>query len=210
MGSSAQADLHFVATNIPGASTAGLASTLYNYSYNGSQTLTPLNAESVVYLDNVEHAGINSQPTAGRVGYEVLLHEIGHALGLAHPFDSSRPLPSSQDNTNNTVISYTRAGPYKTTFQAFDLLALDWIYGRDGLGGTWGMNSTNGPKLNFSSQPSGTAGPDVFTSTQANETFSGAGGGGHPGGPRCPGRLLADPQGRGLAAGGWHGGPGRH
>ncbi len=176
VGSSAQADLHFVATNIPGASTAGLASTFYNYSYNGSQTLTQLNAESVVYLDNVEHAGINNQPAAGGAGYEVLLHEVGHALGLAHPFDSSRPLPSAQDNTNNTVMSYTHAGPYKTTFQAFDLLALDWIYGRDGLGGAWGMNSTNGPTLSFASQPSGTAGPDVFISTQASESFNGAAG----------------------------------
>lgn len=180
VGSSAQADLHFVATNLPGVSTAGLASSFYNYSYNGSQVLTQLNAETVVYLDNVEHAGINNNPVAGGSGYEVLLHEVGHALGLAHPFDSSRPLPSAQDNTNNTVMSYTHAGTYKTTFQAYDLLALDWIYGRDGLGGTWGMNSTNGPSLALTNPPAGTAagtaGADVFNSTPANEVFDGAGG----------------------------------
>jgi hypothetical protein len=176
---SSQADWHFVATNIPGASTAGLASTFYNYSYNGSQVLTRLNAETVVYLDNVEHAGINNQPTAGGAGYEVLLHEVGHALGLAHPFESPKPLPAAQDNTNNTVMSYTHAGPYKTTFQAYDLLALDWIYGRDGLGGTWGFNSTNGPSLALGNTPAGqtgTPGPDVFNSTSASETFDGAGG----------------------------------
>ncbi len=180
-GSSAQADLHFVATNLPGSSTAGLASSFYSYSYNGSQVLTQLNAETVVYLDNVEHAGINNNPVAGGSGYEVLLHEVGHALGLAHPFDSSRPLQPAQDNTNNTVMSYTHAGPYKTTFQAYDLLALDWIYGRDGLGGTWGMNSTNGPSLALTNTPptgstTGTAGADVFNSTTANEVFAGAGG----------------------------------
>lgn len=192
VSSSAQADIHFAATNLQGPTTAGLASSFYNYGYSGSeQTLTSLNAEVVIYLDNVEHARINNTPNAGTVGYEVLLHEVGHALGLAHPFDSPRPLPASQDNTNNTVMSYTDAGSPKTTFQAYDLLALDWIYGRDGLGGTYGFNSANGPTLTFSTTPTtptapttpttpttptGTAGADIFVSTNANESFNGLGG----------------------------------
>ncbi len=154
VATSAQADLHFAATNLQGPSTAGLASSGYSYGYTvPGQVLTSLNIEAVVYLDNVEHAGINNNPTAGGSGYEVLLHEVGHALGLSHPFDSSHPLPSAQDNTNNTVMSYTHAGPNKTTFQGYDLLALDWLYGRDGLGGTYGINSTKGPTLTFDAAP---------------------------------------------------------
>lgn len=175
----AQADVHFAATNLQGASVAGLASTYYGYSYMQNGTITRLEAEALVFLDNVEHAGINSQPVAGSVGYEVLLHEIGHMLGLAHPFSSPRPLPVGQDHTDNTVMSYTDRGGNKSVFQPYDLLALDWLYGRDGLGGVWGFNSTNGPSLALDVQPVsfvGTALPDLFRSTSASESFDGLGG----------------------------------
>ena len=113
VATSAQADVHFAATNIAGSSTAGLASSFYSYSYQSNGVLTRLEAESIVYLDNVEHAGINNQPVVGSAGYEVLLHEVGHVLGLGHPFSSSHPLPSALDNTGNTVMSYTKMGASK-------------------------------------------------------------------------------------------------
>lgn len=176
---SAQADIHFAAANLQGAATAGMATSFYSYSFQSDGALTRLEAECLVYLDNVEHANINNQPVAGTIGYEILLHEVGHMLGLAHPFDSARPLPSSQDNSDNSVMSYTWQGAYKTQFQLYDVLALDWIYGRDGLGGTWGYNSSNGLSLTPVTQPVwfvGSQRADVFVSTSANETFDGAGG----------------------------------
>ena len=115
---SAQADVHFGATNLQGASVAGLASSYWRYSSAQDGTIVSLEAESIIYLDNVEQAGINSQPVAGSIGYEVLLHEVGHMLGLAHPFDSPRPLPTTEDNTSNTVMSYTDRGAPKSQFQA--------------------------------------------------------------------------------------------
>ena len=179
VATSAQADVHFAATNIAGSSTAGLASSFYSYSYQSNGVLTRLEAESIVYLDNVEHAGINNQPVVGSAGYEVLLHEVGHVLGLGHPFSSSHPLPSALDNTGNTVMSYTKRGASKSQFQPYDVLALNWIYGGDGLGGAWGFNSTHGPSLSPTTTPVrfvGTALPDVFASMAANESFDGAGG----------------------------------
>lgn len=179
VASSTLADVHFSAYNLSGAATAGLASTFYSYSYQSNGVLTRLNAESIVFLDNVEHAGINNQPVAGTAGYEVLLHEVGHMLGLAHPFESSRPLPTEQNHTDNTVMSYTWRGANKSEFQPYDVLALEWIYGRDGLGGTWGFNSLNGPSLALSNQPAryaGTALADVFHSSAVNELFDGSGG----------------------------------
>ncbi len=145
--SGADADFHFGATNVAGATTAGLTQTAESWSFTGANVLTAYSAEAFIYLDNAEFLATNSNPTSGSSGYEILLHEIGHALGLGHPFDGAFLLPADQDNTNNTVMSYTHAGAIKTTFQSYDLLALRWLYGEDGLMGSWGFNSSNGPSL---------------------------------------------------------------
>jgi serralysin len=46
-------------------------------------------ADAFVYLDNVEWNYQNANLAPGGQGYETLLHELGHALGLKHPFDDS-------------------------------------------------------------------------------------------------------------------------
>lgn len=38
--------------------------------------------------------------------YGALLHEIGHALGLKHPFEGAVQLPSNMDHRLNTLMSY--------------------------------------------------------------------------------------------------------
>jgi len=43
----------------------------------------------------------------GAYNFESLLHELGHALGLKHPFEDTPVLSSSLDNTLYTVMSYT-------------------------------------------------------------------------------------------------------
>lgn len=147
-GSGSSADIHFGAYDLDGASTAGLMQGKEGWTSSPiGGSLISYTAEAYVFLDNVDWASINTTPTKGGAGYEVLLHEIGHALGLGHPFDGAFTLPAAQDNTNNTVMSYTHAGAYKTTFQSYDLLALAWLYGNDGLKGSYGFNSTNGPTL---------------------------------------------------------------
>lgn len=140
------ADFHFASKNISGATTSGIMESTEGWSHS-SGTLVTYTAEAFIFLDNVEFAGMNSAPVAGSDGYEVLLHEIGHALGLGHPFDDPHRLPADQDNTDNTVMSYTSAGANKSTYQSYDVLALRWIYGEDGLLGSRGLNSTLGPSL---------------------------------------------------------------
>ncbi len=56
-----------------------------------------------------------------------LLHEIGHALGLKHPFEGNPTLTAASDNTSNTVMSYT--GERQNELRPFDLDAIRAIYG---------------------------------------------------------------------------------
>jgi hypothetical protein len=44
---------------------------------------------------------------AGNYGYMTINHELGHALGLKHPFEDGATLPTVQDNRVNTIMSYT-------------------------------------------------------------------------------------------------------
>ena len=43
----------------------------------------------------------------GGEGYLLLIHEIGHALGLKHGFSGASVLPASLDSRQHTVMSYT-------------------------------------------------------------------------------------------------------
>ena len=79
-------------------------------------------------------------------GFATLLHEIGHALGLKHPFEDGVTLPANLDLTTYTIMSYTdddTAGssvwnyennPYgdyiiSSTPMLFDVAAVQHLYG---------------------------------------------------------------------------------
>ncbi len=160
------ADIHFAQRDLSsrGQYVSGLCSTTAPYSYIG-QNLTSYSPEAYVYLDNRPSShfyAANQNPVPGNSGYETILHELGHALGLKHPFeaddDNTATLPASEDNTANTLMSYTDAvsGVYYSTYSQYDIAALNWLYGVDGLQGSWGI---------------GTYGY-YYTGTSYNETFS--------------------------------------
>jgi Ca2+-binding RTX toxin-like protein len=59
----------------------------------------------------------------------LLLHEIGHALGLKHPFDDDPTLATDLDNFASTVLSYTSGGTAGDVLGTFDLQAIRYLYG---------------------------------------------------------------------------------
>jgi hypothetical protein len=164
------AEIHLCNLDLQGSNVTGLCSWHSNYSYSGTQ-LVNYDVDAYVYLDNAEWYAQNQDLSLGGYGYETLLHELGHALGLKHPFDGSINLPPSQDNTNNTLMSYTHAGGAYDVYRQDDIAALKWLYGMDGLRGALGINSTNGARY-----IAGTRGADTLTGTAANDKLEGNGG----------------------------------
>lgn len=163
-GSNAQ--IHLANLDLEGSQTTGLCSWNGPYSYIGTNVVG-YKPNAYVYLDNVEWNAQNSNPLPGSQGYQTLLHELGHALGLKHPFHEADEqdhvhLPFQQDNTSNTIMSYTDAGGPYSTFSPYDIAALNWLYGGDGLGGALGI----GAEGRFIT---GTTGADRITGTTGND-----------------------------------------
>jgi Ca2+-binding RTX toxin-like protein len=96
---------------------------------------------------NASH-GSDSDWSLTSYNFEALIHEVGHALGLKHPFDDGVKLSTALDNSNNTVMSYTHtknvypsAGLvngiydfvsyyiYPETPMVFDIAAIQYLYG---------------------------------------------------------------------------------
>jgi len=172
------AQIHLANMNLQGSNVTGLCSWAAKYEYTSNNTLTDYSANAYVYLDNVEFFSENHNLVPGTGGYQTLLHELGHALGLKHPFyentgknETQIVLPKAEDNTTNTLMSYTHNGPALSTFSPYDIAALNWLYGRDGLGGALGIGSTTGGRYVTGSNKA-----ETLMGTQFNDIFQGNGG----------------------------------
>ena len=84
--SGAQAQIHFALRDITGVSTTGLTSWNSSIRYTTNEDLVGYGTNAYVYLDNTEWYAENANLSPGGTGYQTLLHELGHVLGLKHPF----------------------------------------------------------------------------------------------------------------------------
>ncbi|BAU09863.1 hypothetical protein LEP3755_03380 [Leptolyngbya sp. NIES-3755] len=94
----------------------------------------------------------------GNHGYMTLIHETFHAIGLKHPgnYNGSGTgegpfLPGGEDNTTNTLMSYNFPGPTAITPMAYDIRALQYLYGVRSYNSTntnYVFNSVNNYTLN--------------------------------------------------------------
>jgi serralysin len=165
------AQIHLADVDIVSRNTLGLCSWQSSYSHSGT-TLNSYSADAWVYLDNVEWRSTTGGLAPGSFGFESLLHELGHALGLKHPFDDDIHLPAARDNTDYTLMSYTDgAGSPHADYSPYDVAALEWLYGGDGLAGALGINSLAGARYIDGSEAA-----DVLTGTAADDTLRGNGG----------------------------------
>jgi Ca2+-binding RTX toxin-like protein len=107
------------------------------------------------------NAGAHWAFNPGAYGYMALVHEVGHTLGVAHPFGGGLggTLPPAEDGLANTVMSYTKlAGNtavthinfYPTTPMSYDIAVAQYLYGAN---------------------TSYHAGDDTYTFTQGNSYF---------------------------------------
>lgn len=116
---------------------------------------------------------INSRNMAPEYyGYQTILHELGHALGLGHPHEGgNRVLHPDLDTQINTVMTYNVARPYATDLGPFDITALQTLYGPANGQNVWTVSTVGNTPVIHASGRSET----VLATGQSTHLYAGSG-----------------------------------
>jgi len=126
---------------------------------------------SNIYLI-IDNASTTYAP--GTYGFETILHELGHATGLKHPFDGDPTLISSMDNENNTLMSYTSNAINDTALAPLDVNALSYLYGdNSAINSSWSWSWSD---ASSSFSLTGAAGNDTLIAVDAASAIYGLAG----------------------------------
>jgi hypothetical protein len=128
-----------------------------------------------VYLNEIYRTELSRKPN---YKLYIFLHEIGHALGLKHPFHkmehNSQLLRSSSDHVKYTVMSYTGAETRKAPFKlgSLDVQGIQALYGDSAQDGRQ-VESWSWSKSKQVLSQTGFAGADTIYGIAVKDTIRG-------------------------------------
>lgn len=122
---------------------------------DSKEKFTSIDNKSLIVFDNNRFNSINKQNNPEEIGFQLMLHEIGHFLGLDDVFHKKdlKDLTTTQtlmsykmrDADNGSPVDYKNLELYKffDKYRPIDLKVIKSMYGEDGLNAKYGINYDN-------------------------------------------------------------------